>query len=126
MIIFSIFVPGNVPSSKNSKVWTGKFLVSSETTKRYKDNSKVVWENDILRDKFLDCLREVSPPYKLSFKLVRDSKRRFDYVNMAQAPLDLMVEYGWLKDDNADIVKPIFEDYEINKDCPGVIISLIK
>jgi hypothetical protein len=39
-----IFIYGNVPSSKNSKVWTGKMLISSGrfivTSVRRKDSSK--------------------------------------------------------------------------------------
>lgn len=126
MIIFSIFVPGDVPSSKNSKVWTGKFLVSSKTATRYKNITKGIWDNPILRDKFLDSLKEVTKPYRLSFKFIRGTRRIFDYVNMTQMPLDLMVAFGWLEDDNANEVKPEYEQYEFNKTSPGVIISIIK
>ena len=31
----SIFIPGSVPSSKNSKRWTGKMLINSKTTMKY-------------------------------------------------------------------------------------------
>ena len=35
-----IFIPGNVPSSKNSKRWTGKMLINSKTTMKYISKSK--------------------------------------------------------------------------------------
>ena len=36
------FIPGNVPSSKNGKRWTGKYLISSKTVMKYrKDTTKV-------------------------------------------------------------------------------------
>ena len=30
-----VFIKGNVPSSKNSKRWTGKMLINSKTVMRY-------------------------------------------------------------------------------------------
>ena len=36
----SIFIPGNVPSSKNSKQWTGKLLINSKATRSYIKSSK--------------------------------------------------------------------------------------
>ena len=35
-----IFIPGNVPSSKNSKRWTGKMLINSKTVMNYIKESK--------------------------------------------------------------------------------------
>ena len=37
-----------------------------------------------------------------------------------------MVDIGVLEDDNADIVLPVFEQYEYNKDNPGVWIEILK
>ena len=36
----SIFIPGSVPSSKNSKRWTGKMLINSKTTMKYISKTK--------------------------------------------------------------------------------------
>ena len=38
-----IFISGNVPSSKNSKRWTGKRLINSETVMKYKKNTANEW-----------------------------------------------------------------------------------
>ena len=38
-----IFISGNVPSSKNSKRWTGKRLINSEAVMKYKKNTADEW-----------------------------------------------------------------------------------
>jgi hypothetical protein len=35
-----------------------------------------------------------------------------------------MVEYGWIPDDNADEIIPVFEGYEVNTEKQGVFIDL--
>jgi hypothetical protein len=64
-------------------------------------------------------------PYKISFKFIRNSKRKFDYINPCQTVQDLMVKYEYLQDDNCNYIIPYFEPYEINKDDAGVIIKVI-
>ena len=118
-----VFIPSNVPSSKNSKVWTGKFLVSSKATQRWKKNTAEYWE--LFRPRFVKALKIRKKPYKISFKFIRDSRRRFDYVNPLQTVQDEMVEYGWLEDDNADELIPVFEKYEYDKKNPGVWITIL-
>jgi hypothetical protein len=39
-----IFIPNNVPSSKNSKQWTGKFLVWSKTAQKYVKDTEFYWK----------------------------------------------------------------------------------
>jgi len=126
MVIFSVFVPGNVASSKNSKIWTGSRLVHSKVATKYINKTSKIWSNRLVQEAFANGLNKVEPPYKLQFTLIRKDKRRFDYVNMIQLPLDLMVKHGLLEDDNAKIVIPSFKPFKIDKDNSGVIISLIK
>ena len=39
------FIPGNVPSSKNGRRWTGKFFISSKATMKYrKDCENIIPE----------------------------------------------------------------------------------
>ncbi|WP_231102322.1 hypothetical protein [Streptobacillus moniliformis] len=47
-------------------------------------------------------------PLKIHFKFIGDSGRKFDYHNVVQLPCDLMTKHGWLEDDNADNIIPIF------------------
>ena len=35
-----------------------------------------------------------------------------------------MVTYGWIEDDNVDFIKPVFFDYQYDKNNPGVIIEI--
>tara|TARA_R110002074_G_scaffold131986_2_gene274773 strand:+ start:2762 stop:3127 length:366 start_codon:yes stop_codon:yes gene_type:complete len=118
-----IFIAGNVPSSKNSKVWTGKFLVHSKTTMNYIKESKEDWVNN--KEKFLKLIKEKEPPYEVSFKFFRKSRRKFDYINPAQTAQDLMVKYEWIEDDNCEFIKPSFEDYVYDKENPGVEIRVL-
>jgi len=126
MVIFSIYIPGDVPSSKNSKVWTGRYLVHSKTATKYIKQTNSIFSNKKILKSFADAITSIEPPYKILFTFIRGSRRRFDYVNMAQMPLDLMVKHEWIVDDNADYVIPIFKQYLYRKECPGVIISIEK
>ena len=38
-----IFIPGNTPSSKNGRIWTGSFSIGSKVTMEYYKNSKQDW-----------------------------------------------------------------------------------
>lgn len=119
----TIFIPGNMPSSKNSKVWTGKFLVWSKTAQKYVKDSKTYYENN--KQQFLDLIKDKPKPYNLTFTFVRKSKHKFDYINPLQTALDLMVKYGWIDDDNADEILPSFKPYIYDKDEPGMIITVL-
>ena len=64
-------------------------------------------------------------PVIVSFKFIRGTRHRFDYVNPAQTVQDLMVKYDYIEDDNCDCIVPCFEQYEYNKEQPGVIIKIL-
>lgn len=113
------YIKGNVPSSKNSKVFTGKFLVNSKTVQKYLKTYGKQWEDQELIQKFKLGCKEF--PIKLHMKFIRDTKRRCDLVNLAQYPLDLMVKNGWLPDDDYTHVIPVFEQTEIDKNNAGLI-----
>lgn len=117
-----IFIPGNVPSSKNSKQWTGKFLVSSKVTRNYIKHTASIWKSNTY--KWLELTKNITPPYHVGLYFIRDSKRRFDYINACQIVADLMVDYGWIEDDNADLFVPVFLGYEVDKINSGVRITV--
>ena len=119
----TIFIPGNVPSSKNSRVWTGRFLVSSKSTSKYIKASAPDWVK--YQKRFLKMIEGKEKPYKIGFYFIRDSKRKFDLINAAQMPCDLMTKNGWIEDDNADEIIPVFLGYEVNRETAGVIISIL-
>jgi Holliday junction resolvase RusA-like endonuclease len=118
-----IFIPCNVASSKNSKQWTGKFLVSSKTAQSYTKATSAFYS--VYKHKFKEMVKDQAKPYKIGFYFIRDSKRKFDFVNVAQLPLDLMVKHGWLDDDNMDEVIPVFLGYHVDKEKAGLEIRVI-
>ncbi len=122
-----IFIPGNVPSSKNGKQWTGKYLIHSKSTRNYIKASKKHYQEG--RDLFLCQLlkRDIKEtfPIHVSFYFIRNSKRKFDYLNPAQTVQDLMVEFGWIEDDNCDLLLPHFAGYHVDKENAGVIIKVL-
>ena len=128
-----IFITGNTPSSKNSKriititnKKTGKKttrLINSEVTEKYIKTSKTDW---ILNKRnFLKMLVGKEKPYRIELFFIRDSKRRFDYINSAQIVFDLMQCYGYIDDDDSTNVIPIFRGFEVDKARAGVKIEVL-
>lgn len=117
------FISGNVPSSKNSKQWTGKFFIWSKLARKYVINTEEQWIDN--SSNFSSIFNNLPKPVRVEFLFIRNSKRKFDYVNPLQTVLDLMVRYKWIEDDNADIIIPVFKEYEYNKTNPGVIITIL-
>ena len=123
-----IFIRGNTPSSKNSKQFvtlkTGKtLLINSKTVQKYIKESKADWL--INKNEFLKMLKDKEKPYKVELFFIRDSKRRFDYINAAQIIFDLMQEYGYIEDDDSTNVIPIFKGFEVDKARAGVEINIL-
>lgn len=121
----AIFIPGNVPSSKNSKQWTGTKLIWSKSARDYREATQWLWASEAGR--FRDLTKEMSKPLVVAFYFVRDSRRKFDFVNPLQTVQDMMVSYGWIADDNIDemIPVPVSVDgrfYHVDKDKAGVFI----
>ena len=118
------FIPGNVSSSKNGRRWTGKYFISSKATMKYRKETKEYYKK--YKKEFLNALKECEFPVKISFKFIRGTKHKFDYINPAQTVQDDMVKQGWLPDDDCSLLIPVFEPYEYDKKNPGVEIKLIK
>ena len=90
----------------------------------YKKNTAK--EYALLANTFRTMLKGKTPPYRVEFTFIRDSKRRFDYCNAIQIVADMMVEYGWIEDDSADIFLPVFAPYQYKKNDGGVIIRVLE
>lgn len=142
-----IFIPNNVPSLKNSKIKTSRGIFASKTVqkylqllgiKSYSPSRKVVVgyvrrENQFepIREEFTKMLEGLEPPYLLGFHFVRNSKRDFDFNNANQIVCDLLVAHDMLEDDCCRILIPVplmIEGrwYTVDKENPGVYISIIK
>lgn len=119
-----IFIPYNTPSSKNGKRLIRKgLIINSKTVMKYKQLTHDDWTQN--RDKFLSLLEGKTAPYQVRLYFVRNSRRKFDYINIAQIVFDLMQEYKWLPDDCADYVIPQFRGYKYDKIKPGVYINVL-
>ena len=119
----TIFIPGNVPSSKNGKRWTGKYLIHSKTVMRYIKESKEDYLHN--KDKFIEMIEGKDIPLDISFKFIRNSRRKFDYINPCQTVQDLMVTYDYIEDDNCDCMIPSFGEYKYDKENSGVKIKIL-
>jgi hypothetical protein len=118
-----IFIPKNVPSSKNSKQWTGKYLIHSKTVTKYIKETKADWINN--KNKFLQLIKNKQKPYYVKFTFIRDSKRKFDYINPCQTVQDLMEKYGYVENDNCENIIPCFGVYTVDKQNAGVKIEVL-
>jgi Holliday junction resolvase RusA-like endonuclease len=124
-----IFINGHVASSKNSKQWTGKFLVNSKQTATYVKSSKADFLK--LKPDFLKMIEGEEKPLRIGFHFVRKSKHKYDFHNVVQTITDLMTKYEYIPDDNTTEIMPfpllIDDTYSTyDKDNPGVFISVIK
>ena len=101
------FIPGNVPSSKNGRRWTGKYFIASKAVMNYRKATKDRYTE--LTEEFKDAIKDLELPVKISFEFVRGTRHKFDYINPAQTVQDDMVKYGWIEDDNAEFIIPAFK-----------------
>ena len=123
-----IFISGNTPSSKNSKQFVTlkngkKLLLNSKIVRKYIDKSEMDWKFN--KTEFFKMLKGKNKPYKIELYFIRDSRRKFDYINAAQIIFDLMQEYGYIEDDDSTNVIPVFKGFEVDKARTGVEISVI-
>ena len=132
-----IFIPGNVPSLKNSKIIIGigkpcrcckrkpnRVLISSKSVRQWKKDTAEYWKK--YREEFLDMLAVSEAPHRIAFKFVRKTRHKFDYTNAADTICDEMVHQNWIDDDNCDVIRPVLKPYVYDKENPGVFISVIK
>ena len=141
-----IFIPGNVPSSKNSRINTTKGSFASKTVKSYLNSlgiqsyssSKKLVKGYVNKPNLIENLREdflkqtsgKQLPLEIGFHFVRDSRRKFDFHNIVQVVLDLMTAHNIIIDDNMDCVIPFAlkidsKFYSVDKENCGVWIKII-
>ena len=116
------WIPGNVPSSKNSRRWTGKFFIASKTVMKYRKETAKVYKKQAAS--FAKEFNKYELPVSVTFKFFRGTRHKFDYVNPLQTVQDDMVKHEWIEDDNCEFIIPSFKPYEYNKKEPGVTIEI--
>lgn len=125
-----IYIPGEVYSSKNSKIATtvkstGRAVIlNSKAAQLYEKLDHY----QLAREQFHALIRDLSPPYLIKFKFFRGTRGKFDFHNMVQIVCDMMVTWDWVEDDNSDVMLTIPDikcPWEKRKENPGVLISII-
>ena len=120
-----IFIPGNIPSLKNSKVKTARGIFSSPTVNKFlrsigiqKFNSRKKEvkgyvdptrpnQFEALREEFMKMKAHTSDPIVIGYHQVRNSKRLFDFSNSVEIVQDLMTAHDFIEDDNVKHVFPV-------------------
>lgn len=144
-----LFIPGNVPSLKNSKQVSsrnGRIVVtSSKTVKKYLKSfgirsfdSRKQEVHTYKTQKLTFPVKELEKffkqtnkyPIKVGFYFVRDSRRRADFQNLIQLLADLFVAFRVIPDDNMDyfLPYPLEMDgkfHHVDKINPGVHLEIL-
>lgn len=139
-----VFIPGNVPSLKSSKVATSKGVFPSKTVRKYLQflgvksysSRKRTVEPYKTRPNLFeeavapmrDYLATLYPPYLIGIYFVRGTRHRFDFTNAAAIIEDLLVAHQVIEDDNMDILIPSPYQlgdlwYGYDKTHPGCLLN---
>jgi len=117
-----------VPSSKNSKQWTGKILISNKPTLQYEKHN--IWYYIQAKNLFKKYTQQLPKPLHIGFHFIRETKHKFDFINALQIVQDMMVKTEWIEDDNMHCLIPYAihlnsEHFSYDKNKPGVIIKVL-
>jgi len=121
-----ITIYGELHSSKNGKMIVnikGRPMLISKSSVRQAEKS-INQQLVLNKAKWLRMIDGCPKPLNVVFKLYRQTHRRFDWINILQQLQDCMVKCGWLPDDNADELLPVFEGYEVDPKNPRTEIYL--
>jgi len=120
-----IFIPGNVPSLKNSKVKTSRGIFHSPTVSKFirslgiqhfnSRKKEIKGYKDPLRPNKFEALRTAfetmragkGDPLIIGYHQVRGSKRLFDFSNSVELIQDLLTAHDFIEDDNVKYVFPV-------------------
>jgi len=137
-----VFIPGNAPSSKNSKI-KGRFF--SKTVQNYlrsfgiqcfSSRKKEVKLYKTIPSKYKypveelkELFKNVEYPIKVGLHFIRKTTHKADFINLCQLQFDLWTAFGIIPDDNMDFIIPICtilnkKFYTYDKDNPGIIVTI--
>jgi hypothetical protein len=140
-----IFIPGSVPSLKNSKVKTARGIFHSKTVTNYLREHGIKSYSTLRKTvegyarkpntfkphamQLKKMLEGLDPPYCIEFYFIRKTKTRFDFGNGVELISDLFTAHDVWDDDNCDVFLPFprlinGSCYHVDKGNPGVIIRV--
>lgn len=120
----SWIIKGNVLSSKNNRMWTGKYSIPSKQYMQYK--KQAIPQFEAIKSEFLEAIKDKPKPIHIDFYYYRWTKHKADAHNLCQGPLDIMTELGLIEDDNMDEILVSFSGYEIvKKEEAGLRITIL-
>lgn len=120
----SWIIKGNVLSSKNNRMWTGKYSIPSKQYIEYK--KQAIPQFEAIKQEFLEAIKDKPKPIHIDFYYYRWTKHKADAHNLCQGPLDIMTELGLIEDDNMDEILVSFSGYEIvKKEEAGLRITVL-
>lgn len=141
-----VFIPGNVPSSKNSKakcsrgifhskavskylqtIGVAKYSVRHRTVENYKTRPNL-FEQAVAPVRARLAFINPPPPLIVGLYFVRKTKGKFDWINISQIICDLLVAHKVTPDDSMDVFVPVpvMRDglwYHVNKNDPGCVLD---
>lgn len=139
-----LFIKGNVPSLKNSKIKTSRGIFSSKTVKKYINSlgiqsyspSKKIVKGYVNKPNEFEKTFEYfnknlkNKPYEIGFHFIRKSRHSFDFNNANQIIADLMSAHNIIEDDDMDNFLPYplkinKMAYSYDKNNPGVLIKIL-
>ena len=145
----AVFISGNIPSSKNSKVATSKGVFHSKTVTKWLREQGIqhysASKKEVTLYKTKPCVFPVKElkelvhlygqsrtgyPVKFGIHFVRQTKAKFDFHNICQILFDLMVAFDIIEDDNMDCILPFPMQidgawYSVDKNNPGAYITIL-
>lgn len=123
------FIPGAVPSSKNSRFLTKSGLfIASAATQKYRKLTVPYWKK--YKKPFHELTEGKKKPFIIGIHFVRGSHHKWDFINPVQTIQDEMTKHGWIDDDNSSEILPIplvinDKSWSYDKNHPGVYITVL-
>jgi len=130
-MILNIKLTGNIPPKKNNRrIFTSKYgsIINIPSKNHYDWHSNAIYELQNARVGRL-CIEEVHcivlTFYSSYTAKQKPSSKLFDLTNKAESVMDLLVDYGLLKDDNWSVLPNIQLRYSGAREESGCDVELM-
>lgn len=122
-----LVIPGELYSSKNSqqiyRTPSGKpFITKSKKAKEHEKTLGVLLKDNNRRRQWAAMTEDKEFPLKVHVLVYRRTHGIFDYGNIFQNFWDAMKRGGYLIDDSARFLEPVYEPYIKDKNNPRVVL----